>query len=72
MVFVFKAGRPSDALMAKETIRFRFLAVYGALLERADWQFAGRSETSRRTITATVLPRGFEKMKKNWIYMAPE
>lgn len=72
MVFVFEGGRPSDALKAKELTRFRFLAVYGALLEKADWQFAGRSQTSRRTITATVLPSGFEKMARNWIYKAPE
>jgi hypothetical protein len=72
MVFVFEGGRPSDAHTAKERQRFRFLAVYGALLEKSDWQFAGRSQTSRRTITATVLPSGFEKMAKNWIYRVPE
>jgi hypothetical protein len=72
MVFVFEGGRPSDARTAKALTRFRFLAVYGALLEKADWQFAGRSQTSRRTITAAVLPTGFEKMAKNWIYRAPE
>jgi len=72
MVFVFEGGRPADAQTAKERARFRFLTVYGALLEKADWQFAGRSQTSRRTITATVLPSGFEKMAKNWIYKAPE
>ncbi len=71
MVFVFEGGRPSDAQNAKGMTRFRFLAVYGALLEKTDWQFAGRSQTSRRTITATVLPSGFEKMAENWIYKAP-
>ncbi len=72
MVFVFESGRPSDANTGKAMTRFRFLAVYGALLEKADWKFAGRSQTSRRTITATVLPSGFEKMANNWIYKAPE
>jgi hypothetical protein len=72
IVFVFEGGRPSDAHTAKEMMRFRFLAVYGALLEEADWQFSGRSQTSRRTITATVRPSGFEKMAKNWIYRVPE
>jgi hypothetical protein len=72
MVFVFEGGRPSDARTAKERQRFRFLTVYGALLEKSDWQLAGRSQTSRRTITATVLPSGFEKMAKNWIYRVPE
>ena len=71
MVFVFEGGRPSDAIKANGMVRFRFLAVYGALIEKCDWKFAGRSQTSRRTITATVLPSGFEKMAKNWIYKAP-
>ncbi len=69
MVFVFESGRPSDAI--KGRLRFRFVAVYGALLEKTDWQFAGRSQTSRRTITATVLPSGFVKMAQNWVYRAP-
>jgi len=72
MVFVFEGGRPSDANTANEKMRFRFLAVYGAQLEKADWEFAGRSQTSRRTITATVVPSGFEKMANNWIYKVPE
>lgn len=72
MVFVFQGGRPTDVRTAKSPTKFRFLAVYGALLKKADWQFAGRSATSRRTITATVLPSGFEKMAGNWIYRAPE
>jgi hypothetical protein len=72
MVFVFEGGRPSDSNKGRGLVRFRFLAVYGALLDKGDWQFAGRSQTSRRTITATVLPSGFAKMSKNWIYRIPE
>lgn len=72
MVFVFESSRPSDLRTEKVRKRFRFLAVYGALLAKSDWQFAGRSATSRRTITATVLPSGYEKMAKNWIYRVPE
>jgi hypothetical protein len=72
MVFVFDSGRPSDARKGKKIGKFRFVAVYGSLLEKADWKFEGRSQTSRRTITATVLSSGFEKMAKNWIYRAPE
>jgi hypothetical protein len=71
MVFVFESGRPSDAAKGIAPVQFRFLAVYGALLRKKDWQFAGRSETSRRTITASVLPSGFTKMSNNWIYRAP-
>lgn len=71
MVFVFEGGRPADAAKKIAPVKFRFLAVYGAELCKADWQFAGRSEKSRRTITATVKPCGYAKMSKNWIYKAP-
>jgi len=71
MVFVFASGRPADLRAFQEKRPFRFCAVYGAMLAKTDWQFAGRSQTSRRTITATVLPVGFEKMASNWIYRAP-
>ena len=47
---------------------FRFVKVVGAKIERADWQFSGRSETSRRTITASVKRSGYDKMQANWIY----
>lgn len=50
------------------SIPFQFLAVYGAKLEEEDWQFAGRKEGSRRTITASVKNTGFQKMTENWIY----
>jgi hypothetical protein len=72
MVFVFDSGRPSDTRKGKKKAAFRFVAVYGSLLKKADWKFDGRSQTSRRTITATVLSSGFEKMAENWIYCAPE
>lgn len=71
MVFVFEAGRPTDVLKEAALVQFRFLAVYGALLQKEDWSFAGRSQKSRRTITASVLPVGYAKMAKNWIYKAP-
>lgn len=71
MVFVFQSGRPTDAAKGIQPVKFRFLSVLGALLKKADWQFAGRSETSRRTITASVLPCGYNKMAANWIYRAP-
>ena len=72
MVFVFEGGRPSDAAKHIDPKPFQFLMVAGALLNRSDWTFAGRSETSRRTITASVTPDGVTKMKKNWIYITEE
>jgi hypothetical protein len=71
MVFAFESGRPSDAAKGKKIACFRFVAVYGDLLAKSDWKFDGRGSESRRTITATVLPSGYEKMTKNWIYRRP-
>jgi hypothetical protein len=71
MVFVFDSNRPSDVAKGIAPKPFRFLRVVGARLTRQDWLFAGRSATSRRTITASVTPSGFQKMMTNWIYQAP-
>jgi len=71
MVFVFDSNRPVDALKGIGPKPFRFIKVTGARLTKSDWKFAGRGIQSRRTITATVLPSGYEKMMANWIYMTP-
>ena len=71
MVFVFDCNRPRDTGTANPPKPFRFVQVLGARLEESDWQFSGRSGTSRRTITATVSPSGYQKMAANWIYRAP-
>lgn len=71
MVFVFDANRPRDTDRGIEPKPFRFVKVLGARLERTDWTFSGRSETSRRTITASVAPSGYAKMEANWIYRDP-
>jgi hypothetical protein len=68
MVFVFDANSARDASLEIEPKPFRFVKVVGAQLAKSDWAFAGRSETSRRTITASVTRSGFEKMEANWIY----
>lgn len=67
MVFTFDnntASKPDDP-----AIPFRFKGVYAAKLEHEDWNYSGRSETSRRTITAGVNKKGVAKMKANWIYI---
>lgn len=71
MVFVFDSNRPSDVEKGIAPRPFRFVKVVGAQLQREDWSFSGRSETSRRTITASVTPAGYAKMEANWIYRAP-
>lgn len=70
MVFCFDSNTSRDAGMGIPAKPFRFTKVVGAKLEKSDWQFSGRSATSRRTITAGVKRSGFEKMEANWIYRA--
>ena len=72
MVFMFDSNRPVDESKQIGPKPFRFLRVLGAQLTEDDWQFAGRSETSRRTITAAVKDSGYQKMMTNWIYNAPD
>ncbi len=71
IVFVFDSNRPVDSVKEIPHKQFQFLEVLGAQLEKSDWLYAGRSETSRRTITASVTPKGYQKMSENWIYRAP-
>lgn len=70
MVFVFDCNRPRDTAQGVSPRPFSFVKVVGAQLEESDWKFAGRSATSRRTITATVTPTGYAKMEANWLYRA--
>jgi hypothetical protein len=71
MVFVFASNRPVDATDGEPPQAFRFVEVLGAQLAKSDWNYAGRSATSRRTITASVTPTGYSKMQANWIYREP-
>lgn len=71
MVVMFDSNRPVDDAKGIEPKPFRYLRVVGAQLEKKDWLFAGRSEKSRRTITASVTDSGYRKMMTNWIYNAP-
>jgi hypothetical protein len=68
MVFVFDSNTARDEALKIPPRPFRFVKVVGALIKKSDWNFSGRSETSRRTITASVTRTGFEKMEQNWIY----
>ena len=68
MVFVFEANSSRDTARRYDPKPFRFRKVVGAKLTKDDWSFSGRSQTSRRTITASVTRSGFEKMETNWIY----
>ena len=68
MVFVFEASAPPDNAKGILPKPFKFRSVFGASITKADWNFSGRSETSRRTITASVNRSGYEKMVANSIY----
>ncbi len=68
MVFVFDSNTARHEGLKIGPRPFRFLKVVGALIAKKDWKFSGRKGKSRRTITASVTPTGFEKMEKNWIY----
>lgn len=68
MVFCFDSNTSSDKIKDINPKPFVFRAVYAAKLEEDDWNFSGRSETSRRTITASINKQGYSKMKGNWIY----
>ncbi|MBN2002277.1 MAG: hypothetical protein JXA21_02875 [Anaerolineae bacterium] len=70
MVFHFDSNSSDDARKNIAPKPFRFVAVYAAKLEKEDWTFSGRSDTSRRTITASVNQQGVAKMRANWIYRA--
>lgn len=70
MVFIFQSGRLGPKVVG--TPAFKFLLVAGAQLSKEDWQFQGRSETSRRTITAAVTKSGADRMMENWIYKCAE
>lgn len=71
LVFVFDSNTARDAGEGTLPRPFRFVKVIGSLITKDDWNFSGRSATSRRTITASVTRTGFEKMEANWIYRGP-
>ncbi|MYC97582.1 MAG: hypothetical protein F4X14_21730 [Caldilineaceae bacterium SB0661_bin_32] len=68
LVFHFDSNTARDRSIDVPPKPFQFRGVYGAQLEEEDWNFSGRSETSRRTITASVNRQGVTKMKENWMY----
>ena len=69
MVVHYAANRPKDLRDEDADIfPFHIKGIYIGELEEDDWSFSGRSGESRRTITASVLASGRDKMKANYIY----
>lgn len=69
LIFAFESGRPADLTKDVAPAPFRFRLVAGALLTKSDWLYAGRTGTSRRTITASVTKSGYGKIMSNAIYL---
>jgi hypothetical protein len=68
IVFHFDSNTSIDNNTGVQPKSFCFKGVYAAKLDKSDWTFAGRSASSRRTITASVNQQGVKKMKANWVY----
>lgn len=68
IVFSFDSNRPVDEGQGILPKSFRFVQVAAGQLHKSDWTFAGRSSTSRRTITATVNRGACQRMILNHIY----
>lgn len=68
LVFTFKSNTATEFQNGQPNKSFQFSGVYAAKLDVDDWTFSGRSETSRRTITASVNREGNKKMIANWVY----
>jgi len=48
-----------------------FVQVLAAELNKSDWSYSGRTGTSRRTPTASVVASGMDKLRSNPIYQDP-
>lgn len=71
MMFAYDANKQTDPSEGVAPRPFSFREVVGAQIKKEHWKFAGRSETSRRTITATIMNSGVELMRANYIYRDP-
>jgi hypothetical protein len=69
MIFQYKVD--TETLPVENRAPTQFVRVLCAQLEEADWSFSGRSATSRRTITASILESGYEKLTLRPIYQDP-
>jgi len=68
LIAVFDANRAVDATGGVAPFPFRFLKIVCAELVEDDWQWSGRSATSRRTPTSSIIATGYGKMMGNWVY----
>lgn len=69
MVYQYLVDVETEPIEEREPTTF--VRVLIAQLDDDDWSFSGRSETSRRTPTASILRSGKEKLLANPIYLDP-
>jgi hypothetical protein len=69
MIFQYRLDVASEPVEEREPTKF--VRVLAAQLNEEDWSFSGRGEGSRRTITASILRSGTEKLLANPVYLDP-
>jgi hypothetical protein len=70
-VMVFRYTIDTKTMPIEDREPTEVVEVLAAQLEMGDWNFSGRSETSRRTITASINRYGMQKLRANPIYRHP-
>jgi len=67
-ILIFRYSIDTETDPITERAPTEIFEVLSAKLDSEDWQFSGRSETSRRTITASINKSGMSKLRSNIIY----
>lgn len=70
-IMVFRYTIDTETIPIEDREPTEVVEVLAARLEMSDWSFSGRSETSRRTITASINRYGMQKLRANPIYRHP-
>ena len=69
VVFRYERGDPESELQDMDPIQL--VQVLAGSLNEEDWSHSGRSDTSRRTITSSIIGSGMYKLRSNPIYEDP-
>lgn len=71
-VMVFRYAIDTETQPPQERQPTEIVQVLTANLKLEDWNFSGRSGTSRRTITASINRHGVHKLRSNPVYQHPD
>ena len=69
MIFQYQVDLETHPVEQREPTKF--VRVLIAQLKEEDWGFSGRRAGSRRTITASVVRSGMEKLLAHPLYLDP-